>query len=290
MPALFLFVGLLISIFGLLVTGASAFVGPRRCKPCGHLFYNAGQSEQEKANTRAGIRYAVLSGAILFLSFVIGPNVIMLASGGISEPADIMMAMSAVIWLLIAGACLLCNATVWLILKERIKNRLVWALLFMLPAVTLSFIGVRDALPSVRARKALSAWELAPLPKSARRIRFYRKWWPDAERCYLAFRANPQEIETFLNTSPRVRADEFESFSNENSALSSSIDLSTLAELRENDRGLCALDDGAPEWHKLQVRGPGRRYIVLEGDRKSFGEIIVDDEEHIVFVRLGWGD
>jgi hypothetical protein len=109
-------------------------------------------------------------------------------------------------------------------------------------------------------------------------------------RCYLVFSADPKEIETLLETSPAVRSDEFQLFSNQSSDLSSAGRLSTLAELRKNDRGLSSLDGSAPEWHKLEIRGSGRRYKVSAEDRQSFGEIIVDDEENAVFIRLGCGD
>ncbi len=43
---------------------------------------------------------------------------------------------------------------------------------------------------------------------------------------------------------------------------------------------------GVPGWYKREIQGPGRRYEVNWYDGKYQGELIVDDEEHVVYVHV----
>ncbi|MCU0916432.1 MAG: hypothetical protein MUC88_17985 [Planctomycetes bacterium] len=41
-----------------------------------------------------------------------------------------------------------------------------------------------------------------------------------------------------------------------------------------------------PWWYQEEIRGVGRRYEIESGKDHGSGEVIVDDEQHVVYVRL----
>jgi hypothetical protein len=43
-----------------------------------------------------------------------------------------------------------------------------------------------------------------------------------------------------------------------------------------------------PEWYCPQIKQRGRRYEIPAEGAHNWGEVIVDDEEHIVFVTVVW--
>ena len=44
----------------------------------------------------------------------------------------------------------------------------------------------------------------------------------------------------------------------------------------------------APEWFNTEIRERGRRYAIPPKDYDNWGEVIVNDAEHVVYVKVIW--
>jgi len=306
MPQLVLLVGLVFqpewlllvffaSIFALmffpfvfLLTVSFALVGKHRCKDCGHHFRAGDEIEQIRHQARFPVSYSVFSAVILFLGFVVGPVVSMRVSGGIYAPADLKIIVLLVGWSLAAGLCILHQAVVYRLLKARIRSPLKWAVLFLLPVLVLTSLGVHHYLPKVRVQKILAEGGFAPLPKSATHLRVYGWWCPDELGRCMMFRATPQDVEEFLNTSPTLKGRKCQKFSPERMRILFPRDTTKWMEYTEAGHELFGHSSG-PLWYKEEIRSYGRYYSVPTKDYRKSCEVIVDDEKNIVYIKVIWG-
>ena len=268
-------------------TACIALVGRHRCKNCGHRFYAGHGTEQKAGEARFPVSYSVFSALILFLGFVVGPLVSMRVSGGIYAPADLRIIMLVVAWSLAAGLCVLFQAVVYRLLSTRIRSSLMWAVLFLLPALVLSSEGVHHSLPRVRAQKILAEGGFAPLPRSATQLRVYGWWFPDEVGRCMMFRATAQDVEEFLNASPTLKGRKCKKFSPESMRMLFPRDTTKWMEYIEAGHELIGPLSGPP-WYKEEIKGYGRYYSVPTKDYRGSGQVIVDDEENIVYVKVIW--
>jgi len=273
--------------FVFLLTVSFALVGKHHCKSCGHRFRAGDESEQRSHPTRFPISCCVFSALILFLGFVVGPLVSMHVSGGIYTPADLRIIMLVVGWSLAAGMCVLYQAIVYRLLRRRIRSPLMWAVLFLLPALVLTSLGVHYSLPRVRAQKILGEGGFAALPKSAIDLRVYGWWCPDEMGRCMMFRATPQDVEEFLNTSPTLKGRKCEKFSPERMRILFPRDTTKWMEYKEAGHELFGHSSG-PRWYKEEIRSYGRYYSVPTKDYRKSCEVIVDDEENIIYIKVIW--
>jgi hypothetical protein len=268
-----------------LVAVSFALIGKHRCKSCGYRFRTGDESVKVEPKVRFPTVYSVLSTLFLFVSFVIWHLAIMHVSGGIYKPTDLRIIGAVVVWSFIACLCIFYQSVVYRFLRTRIKSPLTWAILFLLPAIIISSLRIHASLPGVTAQRLLSEAGLAPLPKSATDLRVYGWWFPDeAGRC-LMFRATIDDIEAFLNTSPSLEGRQCEKFSTERMRVEYPSDIKKYMEYQQAGHALF-VPESTPSWYKEEIRKSGRYYSIPSQNRPNSCEIIVNDEEHIVYIKM----
>jgi hypothetical protein len=157
---------------------------------------------------------------------------------------------------------------VYKMFKKRIRLDLLWTILFILPAIMLGTSWFYVSLPTVNAQRILTRAELAPLPESATEIKVYEWSFIFSGEKYLRFRASPSDIEKFLRESPILQDAECEKFPADGIRARSP-------------------NPNAPDWYKGDIK-KGRLYIIRPEWGYYPGEVVVDDEEHFVFVKIIW--
>jgi hypothetical protein len=176
---------------------------------------------------------------------------------------------------------------VYRLMKTRVRRNALWAILFVLPAIMFGSVCIYSSLPTVAARKILGHAELAPLPKSATEIKVYTWSSLFSGEEFLGFRASSRDIEKFLNESPILQNAECEKFSHERMRLRTPDTTPNTDQFDEGEHEFFVPDLNAPTWYKDEIRR-GKRYIIHPKWGYYPGEVIVHDEEHLVFVHVIW--
>ena len=170
--------------------------------------------------------------------------------------------------------------------RRRIRSTVLWAILFLLPAILLGGDSLYRSLPKVKARRILAHGELAPLPESATDVKVFTWSSLFSGEEFLQFRAAPIDIERFLNTSSILRDAECQKYSRDRMRLQFPKDYGMKEEHLMGPHDYFSPEAHAPEWYKEELRGPGRRYIIHPKKYHYPGEVIIDDDENLVFVYL----
>lgn len=230
-------------------------------------------------------RCARLATLLLFVLCVVVPTWLGESSGS-GGPGDLMGLIDRVIVFGLAYVLLRAfRHAVHHDFKHRVTSTRVWALVFISPAVLIGGYLTYRALPASRARAILAYADLAPLPPSARHVRSYRWSSPMSGEKFLRFAASAEDIERFLQESPILRGKKCERYTAERMRLPYPNDFGR----EEHFTGSTVYfgpSPTTPSWYKEEVRGRGRRYeIQPEGDYYP-GEVLIDDEEHVVYVHL----
>ncbi len=174
-------------------------------------------------------------------------------------------------------------------LRTKAGHWAIWSILALLPVVLFGARSVYHSLPSVRAQQILGTGELASLPQSASAITVYTWWTPFSGEDYLKFRASREDIEAFVAKSPILKGAEYSDYST--------------ARMRLLDRSRNASIDGnggpdieyirhrhtAPPWYMEEIRWRARRYRIRRTRYKHTGEVIIDQENDVIFAKLVFG-
>lgn len=175
--------------------------------------------------------------------------------------ANLLLVTGLLLW-----ASFLWHLVLYGLLRRRIANLVVWAVLFLLPC-TIGAKILYESRPSVRVRALLQYAQLAPLPGSATGVRYYSWSSPFSGEDFLRFTADPDDIEQFLAESPALKGKQ--------------------PETSPADReGIEVLDGQAPAWYDLELKGPFRIYEVQPPRYQFPGELVVDDETNTVYLHL----
>ena len=169
--------------------------------------------------------------------------------------------------------------------KKRIGRALSWWILFLLPSMAIGSVSFYYAIPSVQARVILSHAELAHLPKSAHDIKVYTWASPMSGEEFLKFKASRDDIELFLAASPTLKGKKCVNYTKDKMRLPYPRDFGTKEEHFNTPHEYFSLP-GAPDWYKVELKGAGRRYGIHPEGYHYPGEVIIDDESGIVYVRL----
>jgi hypothetical protein len=204
-------------------------------------------------------------------------------------------------WIVLAGPILglglFIQTVLWRLLTARTDNENKLDLALLLPLVVLIAgflvltLHVRSLLvnkynPLARAPKVLSMAKLANLPVSAHNVRVYTPRFLFTGRDYLSFEAVPEDIERFLADSPGLKGLTCHIYSKEKMRLEA-LNISRTLNFSKNDdiHEYFDPDRSAPAWYNQEIRGIGRYYNLSERQSGWVGELIVDDEQHIVYAR-----
>jgi hypothetical protein len=277
----------LASSFCVLAAGAwSALFWKKYCQSCGCRFRSNHKLERNDPEYRFPSRFCVLNGLALFFLCVVGRYVMELLSGAV-YPMIVGQAVGSTLGVLVWTAIFVpCQGLVWVFLRMRIRRDLVWAMLFLLPAIWLGTDCLYKSVPTVAAREILAWGELATLPESATDIKIFAWSSLFSGEEFLRFRASPDDIERFLETSPILERVECQDYSKDRMRLPIPKDYGMKEEHFMGPHEYFSPEAHAPEWYREEFRGPGRRYIIHPKRYHYPGEVIIDDEKNLVFVYL----
>ena len=262
----FLF-ALVLSTLAIFVTTCIALVGRHRCLNCGHRFRSMVKAKRRWMGPSFPRRFVIIN-AVLFIVIYVSSEMLKLIFHGdfsIFIVKAIFAVIASAFWILLSLGY---QVLLYEILKKRIRHNLIWAVLFILPAIVPGTNRLYTSLPSVIASRILTLAELAPLPESATEIKAYEWSFIFSGEKYLRFRASPGDIRRFFDESSILHGAECETFSAERMRVLSP-------------------NPNVPDWYKDEIK-QGRRYIINPEWGYYPGEVIVDDEEHFVFVKIIW--
>ena len=174
-------------------------------------------------------------------------------------------------------------------LRHITGRRLVYAVLFLLPGTMLGGNFFYWSLPRMKAQAILKDVELAPLPKSASGIKVF-SWSTGFSGCmFLRFRASRDDIESFLSVSPILKEAEYQRFSKERVRLIEPDDYHQQPQKYRDGNEYFQPTWSAPAWYVEEVKGAGRRYSFIARKFGHGAEVIIDEQQNLVFVRLSLG-
>ncbi|MBN2182255.1 MAG: hypothetical protein JW715_10100 [Sedimentisphaerales bacterium] len=267
-----------------------------RCRLCGHRFWPASGISNSADNERFPARNAVIGSAILLISFGI---VVALVT---SIPGREMLGVTLIIasWIIMAGPALgtglIAQAVLWRTIRTRINNSTRMGTFLLLPVIVIvaGFLAltmyyrsvcVHKYNPLARASQSLAWCNLAPLPESARDVQVYTLRFLFVGKDYLRFEAAPEDIERFLDDSPGLDGITCHTYSKEKMRLATSDIRLTFSFVKKDDEHEYFYPvSRTPAWYNEEIRGKGRYFELSEGQTSWIGELIVDDEKHIVYI------
>jgi hypothetical protein len=106
---------------------------------------------------------------------------------------------------------------------------------------------------------------------------------------FLRFRASKADIELFLQESPILKGAEWTIYSKDKQRLVDPDYGSGIVTYFRDENGYWPLAGSAPPWYMPEIRGAGRGYRFRTQRNNFDGEIIIDEEENLVFVELSFG-
>lgn len=212
----------------------------------------------------------IINFAILCILCIAAPLVIMVVSNLPSGYKDVGMFFQIIYRLIYVCICTVLifffQCAVYKKLRSRIMGRIIWAVLFM-PTVFVGGHSIYGSLPSVRIHAMMDNAELASLPASASDIKVFSWSTPFSGAAFFRFRATQDDIELFLGKSPILKGAEFEKFD-------------------QDDPEHFIHEKSAPPWYTEEIKGPGIQYKVRPKRYPHGVEIIIDEEQSLVFVTI----
>jgi ABC-type multidrug transport system fused ATPase/permease subunit len=269
-------------------TACFALIGKHRCLSCGHRFRPIHKKEQTKLETPFPLRFCILNGVILFLICVASWEMLKLISHGAFSIILFDAILAALGAAFLIGLSLPYQVIIYRLFRTRIRHNLLWAILFLLPAIIFGSISFYQSLPTVRAPKVLSYGRLAPLPESASDIKVYSWSSLFAGEWFLRFSATSEDIEDFLNMSPSIKDAECVMYSREKMRLPYPEDYWQNNKYSQDGHEYFDYHQTEPGWYKPEIRGRGRYYRIRPKAGFKRAEVIVDDEKDLVFIRVIW--
>lgn len=286
----------LLSLWALPVTAAMAVAAQPRCRCCGCLHLPALDGARASGPMTFPLRYTMIGSLILLVFLIIGLASFRSAPGqetgkvGLTFVSRIVMAGFAL------GLGVLAQTMIWRRLRPRMAS-VTWQSLLLLPPVVLgvgwlTLMGYdhwalsRKYEPTKRSPAVLNRAGLAPLPDSARDVRVHAWAFMLSGKYTVRFTADPNDIEHFLAASPSLERVSARTYSRERMRLRGGGygGLSDRYDAQGNE--YFTADRDVPRWYRQEIRGPGRRYEINWYSGKYQGELLVDDEEHTVYVHV----
>lgn len=285
-----------LSLWALPLTGAMAVAAQPRCRCCGRLYLPALDGARATGPITFPLRYTVIGSVVLLVFLTIGLAWFRSAPGQETGKVGLTFALHIVIAGFVLGLGVLAQTMIWRRLRPRMAS-VTWQCLLLLPAVVLSagwlaltgydhWALSREYEPTKRSPAVLNRAGLAPLPDSARDVRVHAWAFMLSGKYTLRFTADPNDIEHFLAASPSLERVSARTYSRERMRLRGG-DYGGLSD-RYDAQGneYFTPDRDVPNWYRQEIRGPGRRYEINWYDGKYRGELLVDDEEHAVYVHV----
>jgi len=286
----------LLSLWALPMTAAMAVAAQPCCRCCARPHLSAMDGASASGPTTFPLGYAVTGSLILLVFLIIGLASFRSAPGqetgkvGLTFVSRIVMAGFAV------GLGVLAQTMIWRRLRPHMAS-VAWLSLLLLPPVVLgvgwlTLTGYdhwalsRKYEPTKRSPVVLNRAGLAPLPDSASDVRVHAWGFLMSGEYTLRFTADPNDIEHFLAASPSLERVIARTYSRERMRLRGGDDVMFSDRYDSQGNEYFTPECDVPGWYRQEIRGPGRRYEINWYDGKYRGELLVDDEEHTVYVHV----
>ena len=286
----------LLSFWALPVTGAMAVAAQPRCRSCGRLRLPAPDAATASDPVTFPWRYAMVGSLVLLAVLIVGLEWFRSAPGQETGRVGFAFAWRIVMAGFALGLGALAQTMMWRRLRPRMES-VAWRILLLLPTVALgvgwlALTGYdhwalhRKYEPVKRSPIVLNRAGLAPLPESARDVKVHAWGFLMSGKYTLRFTADPNDIEHFLAASPSLERVGARTYSRERMRLRGGdyVSLSDRYDAQGNEYFTPECD--VPAWYRQEIRGPGRRYEINWYDGKYRGELLIDDEEHTVYVHI----
>jgi hypothetical protein len=286
----------LLSLWALPVTAAMAVAAQPRCRCCGRLHLPGLDGTRASSSMTFPLRYALTGSLILLVLLILGLAWFRSAPGQETGKVGLTFASRIVMAGFALGLGVLAQAMMWRRLRPRMES-VAWRSLLLLPAAVLgvgwlALAGYdhralsRKYEPIKRSPVVLNRAGLAPLPDSARDVRVHAWGFMLSGKYTLRFTADPNDIERFLAASPSLERVIARTYSRERMRLRGGdyVGLSNRYNAQGNECFTPERD--VPGWYRQEIRGPGRRYEINSYGGKYQGELLVDDEEHTVYIHV----
>lgn len=275
----------LLLVFGLSLSVCIAAVGRHRCRDCGLRFLPDGATPADGGAMFPWLWYGLNMALFILLGFVApvamgiwphpnGPTDMMTNTG-------LLFTTCFLVW-----ASLVYQIVIHKWFGKQLHNTVAWAVLFIWPGIVFGGLFLHSATPAVRAAALVSRAKLAPLPDSVAGIRVYEWSSPFSGEEFLRFAAEPNDIEKFVKDSPALQGQEPERFSAERMRLPVTDDMEKDWAYQKAGHETYIPHPNLPDWYKQTITGPARRYMVQPERYQYPGHVLIDDEQHVVYVYL----
>jgi hypothetical protein len=287
----------LISLCMLPVTGALAVAARPRCCACGYRFWPGAGPAGGGDDAGFPVRFAVAAGTLLLSVLGLGMIWLVRLPGRETDDVTWTIGTRMILAVLILGAGFLGQAILWRRVRTATAGPVRQGVMLLLPALVLgagwlalaghdrSVLG-RKYDPVARASRILARAQLADLPPSARGVAVYSWGFMLSGRCYLRFAAEPNDIERFLADSPTLKGVPCQRYSRERMRIKCADYHEVSRRSRGDGHEYFYATSKAPAWYREEIRGAARRYEINPGVGIWRGELIADDEPHVIYLHL----
>lgn len=233
-----------------------------------------------------GRRVQSIGAALLLVLYFLVPTLIRLWGGSTGFDVVFLFTFWSIGALFCFGACLLWWRIVTVHAKWIAPNKAAWSSLALLPVILIGGYAAYCSWPSVRAERVLYNADLAPLPPSACEIKVNLWFTPFSGDGQLRFRATPDDIARFLATSPILRDVQYVRYAGSEVALFYPRDERNPMSLEETRERIARDLTRTPVWFVKELEGSMTWYRIDPSGSQTSGTLIVDDDRHVVYVRL----
>jgi hypothetical protein len=257
-----------------------------RCRVCGWRFRGVRFLDRPQAQWPFPLRHCILNGIVLLACFAAYQGMPTVMARGSAVGLLMFSPMASISAVFLAGVSIAGHGLLYVLLCRKLKNDLLWAIVFVLPAVFFGHSLLRGSFPVVTAGILLSNGQLAELPESARDVQVYHWSSLFAGQEYLRFSAEPNDIRAFLRQSPILKDKTSRRYKIEPMYRSVPGDPETAGRQGEAKWKMYPLHSNGPTWYRPGIDNPARRYEIQPKDYQLPGEVIVDDEQNVIYVYL----
>ena len=165
-----------------------------------------------------------------------------------------------------------------------------WKLIIALAGVLVVIIAVGGLMSMLgtgaKLRSALRLGRLAAIPKAASDLQCDTVSGGSSPTYFIKFAASAMEIHRFLADSPGLRRVTPETLGPQQMYLLQS---AGSGKPEEADGHVYFLPEERFPWFNPTIRVKGRRYLIPQDEHANRGEVIVDDDKHVVYIRIWRG-
>ena len=131
-------------------------------------------------------------------------------------------------------------------------------------------------------KEILSAGRLAAIPKSATDLMVDGTGNLFSSQHYIKFKADTKDIEEFIQNSASIRSITPDRFDQGHQYVPYPKDVDTATNERDEYFGL----DKRWPWFDPTIKVRGRKYTIDQDQDANGGEVVIDDEKNIVYIRV----